>query len=218
VSAAPALSLAIGLLTPTEIPAARELLAHAFESNPLNRAAVRKRSAAARRRCNTHGMRLHLPVALAHGQVLGARLPDGLAGVLISAPPLTYPFPPGPFGARLRCLIAQGPRVALRWGAVFARTDAAHPREPHWYLGTLGVDPRCQRRGVGRQLLARWLDEVDAEGLPAYLETDREENLDFYRAAGFAVAGEDRILGVPVWFMIRPGRDGAKLSLDARLG
>ena len=197
-------AIAIGRLAPAELAPAADLLARAFESNPLNLAAVRSRSADARRRANLHGMRLHLPIALDHGLVLAARRGPQVLGVLIGFPPYGYPFPPAPLGARLRCLFAQGLGVARRWAEVFACTDAAHPVSPHWYLGTLGVEPAGQGSGVGRALLARWLERVEADGFPAYLETDREWNVEFYRRAGFAVTGEDRVLDTSLWYMTRP--------------
>ncbi len=100
--------------------------------------------------------------------------------------------------------MGQGWRVARRWGKVFEELELLHPLEPHWYLGTLGIDPPEQGQGLGGALLGQWLQNVDREGAPAYLETDREDNLAFYERAGFRVQGEIAILGVPVWCMRRP--------------
>jgi hypothetical protein len=44
---------------------------------------------------------------------------------------------------------------------------------------------------------------ADADGLPAYLETDRSENVAFYRRSGFEISGRTEILGVCVWRMLR---------------
>ncbi len=74
--------------------------------------------------------------------------------------------------------------------------DAAHPRAPHWYLQLLGVDPDAQHRGVGAALMSTQLAVVDAERLPAYLETTKE-NLAFYARWGFAVTGEIPFTGRP---------------------
>jgi len=48
------------------------------------------------------------------------------------------------------------------------------------------------------------LDDVDCDGVPAYLETDREEHICFYERAGFSLAGETSVLGVRAWCMKRP--------------
>jgi hypothetical protein len=51
--------------------------------------------------------------------------------------------------------------------------------------------------------------KMDALGEVAYLETDRDINVTFYRRFGFDVVAAQDILGVPNWFMIRnPCRDG----------
>ena len=55
-------------------------------------------------------------------------------------------------------------------------------------------------------MLRHWLRAVDRDASPAYLETDRVENIGFYAREGFSVEGETRVLGVPVWRMVRPAR------------
>jgi ribosomal protein S18 acetylase RimI-like enzyme len=40
----------------------------------------------------------------------------------------------------------------------------------------------------------------------AYLETDKPENVRFYERFGFEVVGEEEVLGVPNWFMLRRAR------------
>ena len=43
----------------------------------------------------------------------------------------------------------------------------------------LGTDPLVQGKGVGGQLLQPALDRADADGVPCYLETQKERNLSF---------------------------------------
>ena len=90
-----------------------------------------------------------------------------------------------------------------RWGQIYRELESAHPIEPHWYLAVLGVAPEHQRRGNGASLLRAFLAQVDAEGKPSYLETDREENIAFYSQAGYRVVREVSVLDVPVWCMWR---------------
>ena len=178
------------------------VLARAFRDNPLTLAIVG--ADPARRLCsNLHGMGALLPVAQRHGLVLAAFRHARVVGALLAAPPYTYPFPPAAPGARLRCLLHQGWRVSASWRRTFAQLDGLHPQQPHWYLGTLGVDPPAQNTGVGRALLREFLVRADADGLPAYLETDRSENVAFYRRSRFEVSGRTEILGVHVWRMLR---------------
>jgi ribosomal protein S18 acetylase RimI-like enzyme len=199
----------IGPVAERDLPRVADVLARAFRDNPLNAAVVDYADPARRLRSNLHGMRPALPVARAQGQLLGIWASEGaakgeLSGALVGALPGGYPLAAAPLGARLRCLLGQGWRVARRWSEAFQLLDALHPTEPHAYLGTLGVAPECQRRGFGRALLAHWLAQVDRIAAPAYLETDRREHVRFYARQGFEVVGETLIFGALIWRMQRP--------------
>ncbi len=194
----------IGPLRPAERRGAVEVLARAFRDNPLNVAVIRSDDPARRVHSNYHGTRTLLPVAEVHGAVRVARSGEAVVGALIATPPHAYPLPPPSLASRLRCLLAQGWRVARRWSEVFEALDALHPPEPHWYLGALGVDPGLHGRGIGSALLADWLEGVDRDARLAYLETDRVENVGFYRRVGFEVVDETAIFGARVWCMRRP--------------
>ena len=81
------------------------------------------------------------------------------------------------------------------------------PKEPHWYLAILSVSPESQGKGHGGALLRPGLERADAEGLPAYLETQRERNLGFYERHGFELVEKLMIDGeLPVWLMYRPAK------------
>jgi ribosomal protein S18 acetylase RimI-like enzyme len=98
-----------------------------------------------------------------------------------------------------------------RMAALMQYNDEIHKRvirEPHWYLGALGVDPDHQRRGVGAALLQPVLARADLKGWPCYLETQTEDNVKFYEKQGFTVANEAVVPGhgVKLWAMIRRPR------------
>jgi GNAT superfamily N-acetyltransferase len=96
-----------------------------------------------------------------------------------------------------------GPRIprALRGMGVMDRT---HPRAPHWYLAVVGTDPPQQGRGVGAALIEPVLARCDAEGLGAYLESSKPENIPWYERFGFRVSGRiDLPDGPPLWPMWR---------------
>jgi GNAT superfamily N-acetyltransferase len=58
------------------------------------------------------------------------------------------------------------------------RMEKRHPQDrSHWYLFILGTEPAAQGRGLGSALLAQMLARVDADGMPAYLESSNERNL-----------------------------------------
>jgi GNAT superfamily N-acetyltransferase len=93
---------------------------------------------------------------------------------------------------------------ALRTQLQVERLHAAQSR-PHWYLGYLGTRHDRQGQGLGSAMLREVLTRVDANGLPAYLESSNERNLPLYERNGFLVIGELRALGrgPAIWRMWR---------------
>src|SRR5262245_49634336 len=82
-----------------------------------------------------------------------------------------------------------------------------HPKDPHWYLALLGVDPTKQSRGHGSALLAYALDRCDRDGLPAYLEASSPRNKALYERHGFVEVGVIQAgTSPPMWPMLRPAR------------
>lgn len=83
--------------------------------------------------------------------------------------------------------------------------EKKHPKEPHYYLLAIGVEPSKQGKGFGSQLLAPMIARCDREGMPAYLESSKERNVPLYERHGFKVVEEmDLPNGGPrVWRMWR---------------
>jgi GNAT superfamily N-acetyltransferase len=73
--------------------------------------------------------------------------------------------------------------------AMFTAMAAYHPRNPHWYLPTIGIEPHLHRMGFGSALLAEALGRCDQEHMPAYLESSNPANATFYRRLGFESLG-----------------------------
>jgi len=81
----------------------------------------------------------------------------------------------------------------------------AHPTYPHWYLPWFGTDTWYQSHGFGSKLLSKNLKMIDADNLPAYLETPNPRNIEMYRRHGFKVTGQTQNGDCPViTFMTRP--------------
>lgn len=93
---------------------------------------------------------------------------------------------------------------------IYARFDAAHPREePHYYLSLLGTHPDHRGRGIGMGLLGDNLAILDQMGMPAYLESTNPANNPRYERHGFAQVGEFSLPGEdapPVATMWREAR------------
>jgi ribosomal protein S18 acetylase RimI-like enzyme len=92
---------------------------------------------------------------------------------------------------------------SLKMIGVWAEHD---PPKPHWHLGPIGVRPELQGRGIGKALLRVFLDTVDEQRLPAYLETDVDRNVALYGKFGFEVMAQAQINGVNNRFMWRPAQ------------
>jgi GNAT superfamily N-acetyltransferase len=116
--------------------------------------------------------------------------------------------PPDAWEMGLRELLHDLPAFISRRTPMVLRgmheVESRHPREPHYYLAILGVDPPLQGRGIGSRLLAPMLQRCDSEGVPAYLETATERNVAFYTRHGFKVTEEvDLPKGPRMWLMWR---------------
>jgi GNAT superfamily N-acetyltransferase len=88
-------------------------------------------------------------------------------------------------------------------------TDRLHHEieEPHYYLALLGTDPLYQRTGAGHAVLAPVLEKCDTQGVPAYLETQKEENIAYYARHAFDVVHKIELKGTPpVWCLLRKPR------------
>ena len=151
---------------------------------------------------------LELFVGLVQGQTapIGALLGEHIVGVAGASPPgvcigVTAPpelreapaevGPPGDFS-----------RAEFVW-ALFCSRDL---EERHWHLGPVAVEPVLQGAGVGSLMLRAFGDQMDAEGEVAWLETDKPENVVFYRRAGWEVAEDVTEHGLTTWFMRRDPR------------
>ena len=91
--------------------------------------------------------------------------------------------------------------------AVLEQMDQAHPTYAHWYMPWLGVDAPCKGTGLGGELLNQCLAVVDAEHLPAFLETPNPRTIPFYQRHGFEVTNVAQAGACPpVTSMIRRAR------------
>lgn len=81
---------------------------------------------------------------------------------------------------------------------VFEQMDKFHPKEPHWYLPMIGVDPAQQGNGVGSALMKHALAACDKDGLIAYLESSNPRNISLYERHGFEVIGEIQVGSSPI--------------------
>ncbi len=117
----------------------------------------------------------------------------------------------GPEAYDARLAVACGDWVD-RFRLIDELFDREHPATPtHHYLAFVGVHPAWQGLGIGSSLLDHYHAELDAQGLPAYLEASTERSRDLYLRQGYVLAASAPISlpddGPPVWPMWRPAVD-----------
>lgn len=129
---------------------------------------------------------------------------DGFAAVAMWLPPGAEPDGDAIVAALSESVSAEKHADTF---AVLQQMDAAHPKEPHWYLPWLGVDCARQGAGFGSDLLQQCLVRVDADHSPAFLETPNPRTVPFYERHGFRVTSISHAGACPpVTSMLRPAR------------
>lgn len=109
--------------------------------------------------------------------------------------------PPAQQSMRSLPIFARALRFRLPRGiALTISTERRRPKQPHWYLSTIGAVSKGH--GIGTTLLRHRLEQIDG---PAYLESSNIANNPLYERFGFKVTGEIHLpLGGPtMWTMFR---------------
>ncbi len=162
-----------------------------------------------------HYMAAAVADAMPFGEIWAARTDGKIACGAVWLPPGAYPR-----GVRRDLMTnLRGAPAFVRTGRrlagafrLLAALDGVHHEvtEPHYYLGILGTDPLFQRSGAGTATLQPVLERCDTEGLHAYLETQKEENLAYYARHSFELVRKVEVEGLPpVWTMLRTPRSPA---------
>jgi GNAT superfamily N-acetyltransferase len=81
--------------------------------------------------------------------------------------------------------------------SIFEQMDAFHPREAHWHLPLIGVDPAHQGKGIGSALLSHVLSACDGQKVSAYLEATSPRNVPLYNRHGFEALGSIQVANSP---------------------
>ena len=135
----------------------------------------------------------------------------GFAGAALWLPPGVRPDE-DTMAAVLRSSVAAERQSAI--AAVFEQIGRHHPREPHWYLPLIGVDPVHQRRGHGSALLQPALRQCDRDGVPAYLESSNPVNIPLYERHGFRVLTTVQVgSSPPIFPMLRTPQGRSSTAL-----
>ena len=189
-------------LESSEFDAAAALFADAFIDDP-GWVAVGPDRAPRRHRVLRRYHRTALDVIQKHGGPIYGAFGDGrLQGVAATFAAGLYPPPQWTLVYFVPGFVTAGPGPIVRGLRFSAIQESGHPDDEHVYLWFLAVDPKHQRGGVGRALLARVYEDATA---PVYLDTANPANVPYYAGNGYEEIGRaDGPRGASMWFMRRP--------------
>lgn len=183
-------SIEIRSATSDEIPRAVAAIVAAFLTDPPARFAWP----------SVHDYLLAMPVAT--GEFAGSSFQHGTAYVSVDFCGAALWLPPGvaPNGQALEKVFRDTakPEHMDDLLATFEKMEKSHPREAHWYLPQIGVEPNAQGKGIGAALMRHALARCDEERSLAYLEASKTQNIPFYQHHGFEVIGQIQVGSAPL--------------------
>ena len=190
--------------TAADAPRIAAALAAAFYDDPIASWLLRDDSRRMRQLERGFGLfirRLYLPA----GECLTT---EHVAGGALWLPPGRWQ---APLPTQLRVLAGVAGicgRALPRFLRYSRLLESKHPREDHYYLPYMGVEPGRQGRGIGSALLRPVLERCDSDGVPAYLEASSPRNRDLYQRHGFEVVEVVELAtgGPAHWLMWREPR------------
>jgi ribosomal protein S18 acetylase RimI-like enzyme len=186
------------------------VLARAFEADPVARFLLREDDYPGALALVFRAFTKHM--TMSHGEVW---IEAGGSGTALWTPP-------GAWDVTVRAAARMAPSLVratglsrlVRGGRALQSLQRFHPREPHYYLFAIGVDPAAQGRGIGSALLHAVLDTCDKTKTAAYLEASTEDSARLYARHGFRTTRELRVTtdAPPVWLMWREPQPEVALS------
>jgi ribosomal protein S18 acetylase RimI-like enzyme len=175
-----------------------DITAEAFANDPVNRHIFGKPESI-RSMFRVMAREMYVPSGMCHLHAAGGAtmwMPPGVEAA------------PGQFGLFKFALgqLRRGTPGAIKRGmAVSELMQKWHPKDPHYYLFTIGTTESARGKGVGKGLLRPVLEACDAAAMPVYLENSNPNNSGFYAAHGFErmgvfhIDGDDSPVMEPMW-------------------
>lgn len=185
---------------------AADTLGEAFFNDPLLQ--IVAPDEAKRRRWGAWFMSLPVQYGLRWGEVWAN---DDSSAIAVWIPPDSGEMG---LGRMLKVGLAKMPlRLGVngsrRFVSSLAKTEPFHKsvHGPHWYLLAVGARSACQGQGLGSALVEVGTSRADEAGVPCYLETGTQSNIDFYAKRGFEIVGQTEYLGHTLTGMVRQPRE-----------
>ncbi|MFE2998130.1 GNAT family N-acetyltransferase [Nocardia sp. NPDC059246] len=192
----------------SDIPELARVLGIAFSDDPLITWLIRDDATRARRAAALFAAQARHHFVPLGGVEVACNDANSVVGAALWAPPGHWHVADTAMPPQLPGLAYAFRHRLLMAGRLADRMAAAHPREPHWYLAVIGSLPGVRGQGYGQALMRSRLERCDAEGIPAYLESSKPQNVPYYERFGFDVTGtlDATAGGPPLWPMWRTPR------------
>ena len=189
---------------------AAQVLGRAFKDDPLVAAVLRGQPPDERVNHMTALFTAGLLVCVRRGSPLAVMERDKTLAAAIIYPPGTYPLPlHEQVKVALKTIGGAGLYGLGRALRAFGDLAKHHPKDNHYYLQFIGVEPALQGKGMGSTILSHLVQRADDDRVDCYLENPNSRNVPLYQRFGFQIVREKPVIGVPVWFMWRPPNTSA---------
>lgn len=199
------MTIDIQLITPPTCRSAARVLGAAFVDDPVAVASYPGYISNKLVQALTIDFIAELEVCIRRGYPIQVNNNGTVMAAAIIYPPGCYPLPwIDRWMIQLKSIIGNGLYDIRNWLKWLKEVEKYHPKEAHFYLEYLGVDPQHQGMRIGTSLLQHLTAKADAEGVGCYLENASPRNLPFYQRAGFTIQAQKVVIDIPTWFMWRP--------------
>ena len=190
-----AIGAAVRRATKSDSAALAQMLARAFHDDPMTCHLLRDEASRPQKLPRLFALLFKL--ALPFG---ACDVTSGYEAATIWRPPGHWHMPLWQYLTNAGALLGVFGAGALRVMQTMDIVETLHPKQPHWYLQTIGTDPAKQGKGFGGRVMRHQLSRIDLSGLPCYLESSKTANIPIYQSFGFEVTGEIRIPEGPVLY------------------
>ncbi len=182
-----------------------QVLGNAFVDDPVSVVVYKNFSAERRLRALTVDFLIELQTCMRKGYPIHVTQDGKITAAAVIYPPGAYPLPVlDQWLIQLKSILGNGWYDIRGWLTWLNEVDKHHPRQAHYYLEYLGVEPGYQGQGFGSCIVKHLTAKADAQGVGCYLENANPRNVAFYQRFGFQITREIEIIGIPSWFMWRP--------------
>jgi len=98
------------------------------------------------------------------------------------------------------------PEASRRIEQYEQQADAAHPKNAHFFIDSIGTHPDHQHKGYAKALILKYQDlsKSDAHSTGVGLNTESDKNIPFYQHLGYDLKDQQSIESLTSWSLFRP--------------